>query len=131
MSIHVSKCPPPDVGERVGEPGMHRYDRESWAMAMWRQVAAPLWTERQIIVRSDGRVRAIAVPRSAPAMALLGGMGIAAWFSYATAIYFDFDDLITGRDRVIASTQGAYRGLVDEMSGSGEKTLALTEALDQ
>jgi murein DD-endopeptidase MepM/ murein hydrolase activator NlpD len=64
-------------------------------------------------------------------MALLGGLGIAAWFSYATAIYFDFDDLITGRDRVISSTQGAYRGLVDEMSTSGEKALALTDALEQ
>ena len=109
---------------------MHRYDRESWAMAMWRQLAAPLWTERQIIVRSEGRLRTIALPRSTQAMALLGGLGIAAWFSYATAIYFDFDDLITGRDEVILSTQGAYRGLVDEMSSSGEKYRALSAALE-
>ena len=110
---------------------MHRYDGESWVKAIWRQLAAPLWSERQLIMRSDGRVRTIAVPRSAQAMALLGGLGIAGWFSYATAIYFDFDDLITGRDRVISSTQGAYRGLVDEMSSSGEKFLALTDALEQ
>ena len=109
---------------------MHRYDRESWVKAIWRQLAAPLWTERQLIMRSDGRLRTIALPRSAQAMALLGGLGIAGWFSYATAIYFDFDDLITGRDRVISSTQGAYRGLVDEMSSSGEKFIALTAALE-
>lgn len=110
---------------------MHRYDRESWVKAIWRQLAAPLWTERQFIIRSDGRVRTIALPRSAQAMALLGGLGIAGWFSYATAIYFDFDDLITGRDRVILSTQGAYRGLVEEMSSSGENFIALAEALEQ
>jgi murein DD-endopeptidase MepM/ murein hydrolase activator NlpD len=103
---------------------MHRYDRESWAMAMWRQMAAPLWTERQLIMRSDGRVRTIALPRSAQAMALLGGLGIAAWFSYATAIYFDFDDPIAGRDRV---THNAYRGPVD----AGDKLQMLSETLQQ
>ncbi len=110
---------------------MHRYDGESWPKAIWRRAASHLWTERQIIVRSDGRVRYISVPRTAQAVGLLVGLGLAGWLGYASAVFMDFEQLVSGRDRMLNATENAYRGLVDEMSMSREKFIAMAHALDQ
>lgn len=75
-------------------------------------------------------MRYVALPRSGQAMAFLAGLVLVGWLGYATAIYFDFDDLVRGKDRAILASETAYRGLVDEMSVSRTQFLTITRALE-
>lgn len=110
---------------------MQRYDGESWVGARWRRLSSRSWTDRQLILRSDGCVRTVTVSRRAQAAGLLAGLGLAGWLGYATAIYFDFDEVVSGNQRAIRAIESAHRGLADETSPTRENFVALAREIEQ
>ncbi len=75
-----------------------------------------IFPERQIILRSDGRLRHLRLGRgsqAAMAAALSAGLG---WFAYASFGVVAHHELLAVKDREIRETQHAYRSLLAEIS---------------
>lgn len=110
---------------------MHRYDHETQLGAATRRIGHWLFSERQFIVRSKGRVRCVSMSRLPQvvlsALALIGF----AWVTHATVSYFDFQTTIIAKDHEIALGARAYRTLRAEVRDSRRRFLAIAGALEK
>lgn len=86
--------------------------------------------ERQIVLRTEGRVSFVRLsPRfqmSAVAVAILMG----GWATFATVNYVIFDRIIESKEKQIANARLAYRGLLDEVGAYQKKFGAITADLE-
>lgn len=91
---------------------------------------ASLFADRQILVRSEGRVRYVLVSRKAQ-IALLSVIGMAsAWVGYTNAMYFSHQAQVESRDAEIDRTKRAYRALLAELSDAQGKFTEIARDLE-
>lgn len=106
-----------------------RFHGETVTRAAFRTFCEWLFTERQVIVRSRGRITFVPLSRIIQAglgCVLLAGGG---WFVYSTVSYFDLRETVFTQETVIARSESAYRTLVEEMANSRERVASLVRII--
>lgn len=106
-----------------------RFHDETMTRAAFRTFCEWLFTERQVIVRSRGRITFVPLSRFIQAglgCVLLAGGG---WFVYSTVSYFDLRETVFTQETVIARSENAYRTLVAEMANSRERVASLVKII--
>ena len=108
---------------------MLRFDHESTFQAAMRTFWEWLLTERQVIVRSKGRIRFVPLSRIIQAGLACVVFVSGGWFVYSTVSYFDLRDTVFTQETVIARSERAYGTLVQEMANSRERFSSLVRLL--
>lgn len=101
------------------------------ALRQWREWRDRLFPERQIIFRSRGDVRYIALSGGTQALLALGVLGLASWVGYASINVFYRDALLASRDRRIAELSLAYDKLAGDFQRSQDNFLVASRDLEE
>ena len=109
----------------IGREGEHVF------MAVLRGAARSLFAEREIILRSDGKLRYIRLSRVVQAGVIVVALAGTGWFSWRSVLYVDQQLAIAHKEREIASRQAAYDRLVVELTESRVRFAAITQRLEE
>ena len=89
-----------------------------------------LFPERQIHLRTEGRVSFVRFITSVQIALFLLFLGAAGWMGYATLTYVRHGTIIAGKDKLISGSRQAYRSLLGEVSEYQRKFNALSTDLE-
>lgn len=88
-----------------------------------------LFPERQILIRTNGRVRYLTLSRRMQIGCVVAVGLAAAWTAAMTASHFRYDAVLARKDSQIAGDQQAYQGLMSEVADYQRKFTAIAEEL--
>lgn len=90
-----------------------------------------LLAERQVLVRSQGKVSYLSLNRRTQIATLLCAALLSGWFGYATAMYFAQSDIVQRKDAEIDRAKLAYRDLLGEFNEAQGRFSRIARALEQ
>ena len=95
-----------------------------------RAAAQAIFAERQILLRSSGRVRAFTL--GWPVQAFVGVLllAVGGWLAYATVARFESGHVIAAKEREIGALKLAYRTLESDVSRSENRFSALARTIE-
>ncbi len=108
---------------------MQRRNRRSF----WNRLGAladRLFPERQVHLRTKGRVSFVRFTQRAQIAMLLVFLMTGGWVTYASVAYVRNDSVLAGKDNQIADSKQAYRGLLGEVSEYQRKFTNLASDLE-
>ncbi len=109
---------------------MKRIKRQEGLKERAGKLILRLFPERQIHLRTKGRVSFVRFTTSVQIVLFLLFLGAAGWMGYATLTYVRHDTIIAGKDKLISGSRQAYRGLLGEVSEYQRKFNALSTDLE-
>ncbi|MEO5335672.1 MAG: peptidoglycan DD-metalloendopeptidase family protein [Magnetospirillum sp. WYHS-4] len=86
--------------------------------------------ERQFVLRTEGRVSFVRLSPRIQMMGLAVVVALGGWATFATVNYAIFDRILESKEKQIANTRLAYRGLLDEVSTYQKKFGAISADLE-
>lgn len=95
-----------------------------------RRTADRLVPERQIILRTERRVRAVVFTQRTQLLTLAGALAFAGWSAYATATYVFNGAIVAAKDREIGAVRIVNASLRDQMRRSEERFTVVTHRLE-
>lgn len=101
------------------------------ARRQWRELRDRLFPERQIIFRSRGDVRYIALSTRGQMLMAASVVVFAGWIGYASVNVFYRDALLDSRDRRIAELSLAYDRLATDFERSQENFVVTSRDLEE
>jgi len=94
-----------------------------------------IFPERQLLLKTDGHVRFVRLPRWVQMCAVVTVVAIlswtVSWTTYTVIAMHDHDRTIDGKDVEIANTRLAYRSLLNEVGEYQKKFVAITQDLEK
>lgn len=100
----------------------------------WRESLSRFWdrvfAERQILLRSEGRVSVTWFSRRAQTFVLAAFMSVAGWTIFSTVSYVLHDEVLASKDNQITHARIAYRSLINEVGEYRKKVGALANELE-
>lgn len=101
----------------------------------WREILGRSWdrifSERQILLRSEGRVSVTWFSRRAQTAILVMFMVVTGWTVFSTVSYIFHEEVVASRDNQITHARIAYRSLLNEIGEYRKKFGALTKELEE
>lgn len=88
-------------------------------------------SDRQIILRTGGRVRYIPFPRHAQAGALVVIGALAVWMAHTTASYFVYDDTLAAKEAELVARENAFAALRSELDLARRQFAEVTDSLEK
>ncbi|WP_341705517.1 hypothetical protein, partial [Ferrovibrio sp.] len=101
------------------------------ARRQWRELRDRLFPERQIIFRSRGDVRYVALSTRAQILMATTVVAFAGWIGYASVNVFYRDAMLDARDRRIAELSLAYDRLAADFDRSQESFVVASRDLEE
>ncbi|MFN4166083.1 MAG: M23 family metallopeptidase [Ferrovibrio sp.] len=101
------------------------------ARRQWRELRDRLFPERQIIFRSRGDVRYVALSSRAQIAMAVSVVAFAGWIGYASVNVFYRDALLDSRDRRIAELSLAYDRLAADYEKNQENFVVASRDLEE
>jgi murein DD-endopeptidase MepM/ murein hydrolase activator NlpD len=101
------------------------------ARRQWRELRDRLFPERQIIFRSRGDVRYVALSTRAQLLLATGVVMFAGWVGYASVNVFYRNAMLDARDRRIAELSLAYDRLAQDFEKSQENFVVASRDLEE
>lgn len=86
--------------------------------------------EREILLRSNGRVRFLRLSRNAQLTIVALLLGVLGWFGYSTAEQVFYDTVISAKNAEIGRMKQAYRALQSESSDAETRYKLITQSLE-
>lgn len=96
-----------------------------------RRFVQQLFPERQLFLRTDGRVSHIRFSRQLQIALSLLIVAAGGWVAFSTASYVFHEDVLAAKDNQIASVRLAYRSLLGEVGEYQKKFTAMSSDLEQ
>lgn len=96
-----------------------------------RRVQGSFLGDRQLIVRSGGRITYVPLPRTAQAGALLVVAALGLWTAHTTYAYFSHDRALIVRDAEIAARESLLASLRRDLEQARRQAADATDALQQ
>lgn len=109
---------------------MKRIKRQEGLKERVGKLILRLFPERQIHLRTRGKVSFGRFTTSVQIAFFLLLLGTAGWMGYATLTYVRHDTIIAGKDKLISDSRQAYRSLLSEVSEYQRKFNFLTTDLE-
>ncbi|MCW9035318.1 MAG: peptidoglycan DD-metalloendopeptidase family protein [Rhodospirillales bacterium] len=112
----------------------HPWDQEPAHKRFWHGIvdlSHRLFPERQIMVRTDGRMSYVKISRKLQmsttfSLAIFGG-----WIAFSSFSYFIHQDVLAAKDRAVSNANIAYNGLLSEVGQYQKKFSTVTTELVQ
>lgn len=101
------------------------------ARRQWRELRERLFPERQIIFRSRGDVRYVALSSRAQIAMATSIVAFAGWIGYASVNVFYRDTMLDARDRRIAELSYAYERLAADYEKNQENFVVASRDLEE
>lgn len=95
-----------------------------------RRTGQVLCSERQILLRSSGRVRVVALDWRAQAAGFIFLVAFAGWVAHATVARIENGRVIAAKEREIGALKLAYRSLKSDVDRSESRFTALARTLE-
>jgi murein DD-endopeptidase MepM/ murein hydrolase activator NlpD len=95
-----------------------------------KRAADHLVPERQIILRTERRVRAVVFTQRVQLLTLAGVLAFAGWSAYATATYVFNGIIVAAKDREIGAVRILNASLRDQMRRTEERFTVVTNRLE-
>lgn len=105
-------------------------DREPWRVRVARGLAV-LFPERQILLRTEGRVAHLRLPRRLQIAAFSFLLMLGAWGIFASVSYVIHDQVLVSKENQIANARLAYRSLLGEVVEYQRKFNSITRDLEE
>ncbi len=86
--------------------------------------------DREILLRSNGRVRFVRLGRNTQLVMLAGLLSVIGWFAYTTAEKVFYDTIISAKNAEIGNMKLAYRALQLEATDSETRYKLITQNLE-
>lgn len=86
--------------------------------------------EREILLRSNGRVRFVRLGRNPQLVIAAIVLGVVGWFGFTTAEQIFHDSILSAKNAEISRMQQAYRALQSESTDSEARYRAITQSLE-
>ena len=96
-----------------------------------RRVQGSVLRDRELIVRSGGRVTYVPLPRTAQVAALLVFAMFGLWTLHTTYAYFSHDQALVAREAEIAAREQALAGLKADLAQARRRVADVTDALEK
>ena len=96
-----------------------------------KNTKAPVLSDRQIIVRSRGKVSYIPMPRFAQAGAIALVALFLAWTANTTYVYVAHQRILSEKNATIAAREDAFNSLQDDLAQARQRFNDVTEALEK
>lgn len=90
-----------------------------------------IFREREVILRSDSRIRYFTLGTRLQIGILAGWVALAGWLGFASVGVYMQDDLLRGKDIAIQRSQDSYRQLLDQVSDYQLSVVAITRDLKE
>ncbi|MEX2643841.1 MAG: peptidoglycan DD-metalloendopeptidase family protein [Acetobacterales bacterium] len=90
-----------------------------------------LLAERQILVRSQGKVSYVALTRRTQVVTLVGAALLSGWLGFSSAMYFAQQDIVLRKDAEITQAKMAYRDLLGEFTDAQDRFSRIAGTLEQ
>lgn len=91
---------------------------------------ARAFPDREILLRSNGRVRFLRLGRNVQLLMLGGVLALTGWFGHATAEKMFHDSILSAKNAEIGRMKQAYRALQSEASESETRYKLITQSLE-
>jgi len=91
---------------------------------------ARIFPERQVIFRTDGRVRFMILTTRGQSVIAVVVLGLAGWFGFSISAQMRFDDAIAGKDREIGAIGAAYGDLKSRLDDSESRFRSVARTLE-
>ncbi|MFN4282613.1 MAG: peptidoglycan DD-metalloendopeptidase family protein [Alphaproteobacteria bacterium] len=91
---------------------------------------ARAFPDREILLRSNGRVRFLRLGRNVQLLMLAGVLGLAGWFGHTTAEKMFHDSILSAKNAEIGRMKQAYRALQSEATDSETRYKLITQTLE-
>ena len=97
----------------------------------WVRIARAWFPERQLILRTDGRIRYLKISKALQISCCAVALGAVGWGAFASVNYFIIDEIIRGKDEQISNAHSNYRSLLNEVSDYQARFSLLTKELQK
>ncbi len=110
-----------------------KFGRSEFVRRIVRGVRAgvqALFAERQILLRSSGRVRAVTIGWQVQAAGMTALLALVGWLAHATVASIESGHIIAAKEREIGALKLAYRSLESDVSRSESRFSALARTIE-
>jgi len=91
---------------------------------------ARIFPERELIFRTDGRVRYMTLSTRGQSAIAMMVLGLAGWFGFSIYVQMQLDDTIAGKDREIAAISVAYGDFKARLDNSESRFRSVARTLE-
>lgn len=109
---------------------MHEWDEQESVWQRCRRFINRTFPERQIHLRTRGRIRFFRIPQALQLCTLAATVITSAWFGYSTFSYIEHDEIVVAKDTQIADARRAYDDLLSDVTAYQRRFAELTRELE-
>lgn len=109
---------------------MNRWEETLTFSERMRRIANRLFPERQIHLRTRGRIRFFRIPQWTQISLVSASIVCAAWVGFSTFRYIEHDEIVGAKDHQIADARKAYDDLLSEVGTYQRRFAELTRELE-
>lgn len=109
---------------------MSEWDEQESVWQRFRRFINRTFPERQIHLRTRGRIRFFRIPQALQLGTLAAAIITSSWFGYSTFSYIEHDDIVVAKDSQIADARKAYDDLLSDVTAYQRRFAELTRELE-
>ncbi len=110
---------------------MDRQEFRKHRRGILKRLANRLFPERQIFLRTEGRVSYLRIPRWVQVFTVLLLATTGAWVAFTSVSFFVYERIFDAKDNQIANARLAYHVVIGEVAESVEKYSAIVRDLEE
>ncbi len=109
---------------------MSEWDEQESLWQRFRRFINRTFPERQIHLRTRGRIRFFRIPQALQLSTLAAAIITSSWFGYSTFSYIEHDEIVVAKDSQIADARRAYDDLLSDVTAYQRRFAELTRELE-
>lgn len=109
---------------------MREWDEQESVWKRFRRFINRTFPERQIHLRTRGRIRFFRIPQALQLSTLAVAVVATTWFGYSTFSYIEHDEIVVAKDTQIADARRAYDDLLSDVTAYQHRFAELTRELE-
>ena len=110
---------------------MERQEFRNHRRGILKRLVNRLFPERQILLRTEGRVSYLRIPRWAQVFAVLLVAVMGAWTAFTSVSYFVHERIFDAKDNQIANARLRHHVVIGELAGYAGKYSAVVRDLEE
>lgn len=110
---------------------MSQYDPRDRHLSKSRKTLQRLFPERQIMLRSSGRLRSLRLTSSSQILLTAASAMIAGWVGFSSFMYLNHQVIMEDKQEEVARARAAYKSLLAQVTVYRDKITDVTESLER
>ncbi len=110
---------------------MSHYDPRDRNLSKGRKTLQRLFPERQVMLRSAGRLRSLRLSTSGQVVLSAAAALVAGWVGFSSFMYLNHQVILESKQEEVARARAAYKSLLAQVTVYRDKITNVTESLEQ